>query len=168
MKTKYMSTLLALVVAATAITFTTGCRTTDATTGEVVFDPVRTAKVQAAIKPAIATGVLIGCRQEAKAYPAFVLAGEVLQDLASRKQIDPNVVNSALLSLNITDLENADAKLAVQVGVNTALAIYNAAAADSLRADIAEDEYLLAILQTLADGVALGVQQAEEAGLTGQ
>jgi len=165
MKTKLASTLLALIVAVSAISFTTGCRTTNPDTGEVVFDPVRTEKVQAAIKPAIATGVLIGIRQEAQAATAFVLAEQVLQDLVGQRQIDPTVVNDALIKLNLAALQSQDAKLAAQVGINTMLALYNAAVADRVQADIAEDQYLYAILQTLADGVSMGLTQAKEAGL---
>lgn len=142
-----------------AVTFT-GCTTTDPNTGERVFDHVKTERVQAVLKPAIASGVVIGVRREAKALPTFELLNQVLQSLVSSNNADPEAVNAALMALDLTNVDDPDLKMGIQIGVNTIIGLYNAAVVDRLRADVAEDVYLQAVLKTLADGIAMGVSQA--------
>jgi hypothetical protein len=153
------STLLALMLCVSAVTFT-GCTTTDPNTGERVFDHVKTERVQAVLKPAIASGVVIGVRREAKALPTFELLNQVLQSLVSSNNADPEAVNAALMALDLTNVDDPDLKMGIQIGVNTIIGLYNAAVVDRLRADVAEDVYLQAVLKTLADGIAMGVSQA--------
>jgi hypothetical protein len=153
------STMLALILCVSAVTFT-GCTTTDPNTGERVFDAVRTERVQAVLKPAIASGVVIGVRKEAKALPIIEQLDQVLRSLVNENMIEPDVVNTALNNLDLTILDDPDAKMGIQIGVNTIIGLYNAAVVDRLRADVAEHVYLRAILVTLSEGISMGLNQA--------
>lgn len=148
-----------------AIMLFTGCTTTDST-GEKVFDPDKTAAVQEAIKPAIATGVLMGIKAEEKTAPAFMLADQVLGGLLKNGVIEPVKVMEALQLIEIPGLaDNPDARLAVQVAINTTLGLYQVAIAQSVQEAVSRDMYLLSALQTLKGGISMGLEQAKVAGL---
>ena len=160
---KYLRIGIALAVAALLLV-PTGCSTTSSS-GQKTYDPIKTEQVQKAIIPNLASAVLLTIKKEPKVYPGIVLAQSVIADLSSRKVADPTVVNEALLGLDIKFLANEDAKIGTQLAINSLLGIYNAAVAADVRQGVAKDQYVLAILTTVSDGLAQGLKQAKDAGL---
>lgn len=154
--------MLLVMAAVLGLVLAPGCSTLNPETGEREFDPVKTEKVQAVLKNAIADAVLFAAQKDPNALPYLEASALVVCSLADAEgSLDSIALRTALDAASVNELKTVEAQMAL----NAVVGLYEAALADKWRADVDANAYANAILDTLCEGLTLGVGQAKELGL---
>lgn len=133
-----------------------GCKTFNPATGQKEFDPVKTQKVRAAIKPAIATTVVAAIQNNPETRPAF--AKSAMHVCAMRDSGEVNLTQlKELVNAELTPFVKDDLVLAG--AINTVFALVEINFADRLRADLPEDEFVWSMLDVLCESISQAVLQ---------
>lgn len=145
MKTKLSKITLALALSGLLLT---GCATTPGG-GSSPNIP----QISAVVKVAARYGVFYAVRQEPKSREYFTLAETALGALLNSGTFDPVALEATLKNIPVNELNSAEALLAVQ----SALEIYKSTYAEVVSKKLDEVQYLRPILQSLLDGITLGL-----------
>lgn len=150
-----------------------GCKTTDPLTGKKVYDPVKTAKVQEAVKPVLQTAVSQAIARNTN--DAVVIAGylrgvgTIFCQMHRDKKFAPEYlaseINSRLSGL-LTSLK-PDTQLWVLTAKNLMVALYGIRFADRANADIPEDGYLAFLSELFCNSINQGLLDAGQPGVPG-
>lgn len=137
---------------------TPGCTTTDPTTGQTQFDPVKTEKVREAIKPVAASAVRRVIESNRTSVEYFKRTSDVICQLAADKKFEPSVVvdaiNKVVDDMGLIKDENIlDAK-------NLLIALYKINYADRLNADLPEQSFAWNLLDVLCSSIKQGIEDA--------
>lgn len=144
-------------VLATAILFT-ACTTTNTTTGEKVFDPEKTAMILAPLKPAIAIGVQEGVKAKPEIAAYLTITVNVLDSmLAEPGNIERSAIKAALLQIQWGDVDAETKARVIGLGSELVLSYYDILTAYVIRDAVNADQGLRMALETLRDGIALGL-----------
>jgi len=137
-----------------ACLFLVGC-TTLGPDGTTVYDPIKTEKVRAVMKPLIteATGRVIDGNPDVRGY--FTAAAVVTCEMRDAKAFV--LVNFRARLMGILDASDVRVDPLVRTSFNTIIAIFELNYADRLKADLPEDEFVWNLLDVLCDGIRGGV-----------
>ena len=135
-----------------------GCTTTNPDTGEREYDPVKTEKVRAAIKPVLSTAVAAVIQKHPEARRPFSLMGVQLCSLRTTGTIDPKAIRDAVNAA----LLKSDAEIdPIIAGVgNLVISLFEINYADRLQADLSPEQFTWNLLDVLCDSIHQGVMLA--------
>lgn len=135
-----------------------GCSTFNPDTGQKEFDPVKTHKVRAALKPAISTVVLGTIIHNPEAREPFGKAAVHICKMRDSGEVNltqlKEAVNSELAPLLRNDLVVAGT-------INTVFSLIEINFADRFRADLPEEEFVWNMLDVLCEAITQAVAQSE-------
>lgn len=137
-----------------------GCKTLNPETGEKEFDPVKTAQVRAAIKPAVSTLVTSVIINNPTSLQYFQVAGTNICKLRDDHAVSLSAFKEALNSA-FSGWEGA-ADPVVAGAINTLIALVEINYANRLRADLPEEEFAWNLIDVICDGITQGITLAPQ------
>ena len=135
----------------------TGCTTLNSD-GDRVFDPVKTEKVKAIIKPQVSTLVALVVNNNPGTREHFQLAADQICLLRDSGQVTPATFQVAINSA-FANWDGSN-RLEVIAGVNVLIALVEINYADRLRADLPPEKFAWNLFDVLCEGIKQALEQA--------
>lgn len=133
-----------------------GCTTFNPTTGQKEYDPVKTHKVRATIKPAVATLVTAAIQDNPTTRPAFARIANHVCSMRDGGEVSLTKLKEAV---NAELAPYTSDNLVLAGSINTLFALIEINFADRLRADLPEDEFTWSLLDVLCESIMQAVVQ---------
>jgi type IV pilus biogenesis protein CpaD/CtpE len=161
MQMRFVSSILAAAV----LFLFAGCTSFDPNTGEKVFDEAKTAALLAPMEGPIAVAVKIASENDINTGTGLRIAEQVISNLlASEGSISRDTISARIAEIPIDGLDSDDANLARAIAIETVLNYYDILVAYVVRAEIPKAPALKLVLETIRDGINLGLTQATPGG----
>lgn len=163
---KILPTIVLLITLAGVVMFA-GCKSINPATGQKEYDPIKTAAVEAAIKPTLASAVRRVIEAEPKTAPYFAQAADTFVKARDTKAWSPELImaelNAAAEAEGWYKTEDEWVSLALDVK-NLALALYGIAYEGRFKMDMEEGQFLYHLTNVMAAGLAQGVLESGHQG----
>lgn len=128
-----------------------GCKSIDPTTGQQVFDQVKTEKVRAVLKPVVSGAVVAVLAKNPQGAVYFNLAASAICEMRDTKQVNVETFRARLLG--IIDQHATRVDPLIRTGFLTVIALFEINYADRLHADLSPEEFTWNLLDVLCDGI---------------
>lgn len=134
--------------------FATGCKSIDPVTGQQVFDPVKTMKVRAAIKPFVAASVARIVEKNPEANLYFDQAASAICEMRDAGSVSFEQFRARIMG--IID-QHVRVDPLVRAGFVSLVSVFEFNYADRLNADLPPDKFTWNLLDVLCEGIRGGI-----------